>query len=117
MVWIYCSQVEMLSPNHKALGVPLKDDRAIVNGFSAGRRFNKAFRVTIACRDPYRLCSEYVLAPFAWTMSVRAEKSEIFLLPVLASASPAEGAARRSLIRLDGKLEISLDSKDLLRRV
>jgi hypothetical protein len=102
---MYCSQLEMLSPNHNALGDPLNDDRAMVNGFSAGRRFSKAFRVTMACRDPYRLCSEYVLAPFAWTMSVRAEKSEMFLLPVLASASPAEGAARRSLIRLDDKHE------------
>lgn len=97
---MYCSQLEMLSPSHKALGEPLNEDRAIVNGFSMGLRAKRAFRVTMACREPYRLCSSYVLAPFACTMSVRAEKSEMFLVPVLAMASPAEGAARRSSIRL-----------------
>lgn len=103
MVWMYCSQVEMLSPSHRALGDPLKEDRAMVNGFSPGRRSRRAFRVTMACLEPYKLCSSYVLAPFAWTMSVRAEKSEMFLLPEFAEASPAEGAARRSSIRLKGQ--------------
>lgn len=72
-----------------------------MNDLSPGVLFSNAFFVAIACRDPYRLCSSYVLAPFAWIRSVLAEKSEMFLRPDEEEVDdePAEGGARRSWIR------------------